>query len=387
MIVCFDCSRRTKATLDSLLESGQYRDYGEVISLAVSNLAILQDEIGRSGDLIIGTGSGTSLRNRRDAAGRGKESPEQLTGQYEHNADPAGIPAIFRLHGLQDSSPPLVDMPDDVWAIGQEIPLDRWVFGQYNRLLPAKASCRALAHLTIDEPTGVLLEEAAEQIAENAAVLGEFLARHDREHKIGRDKTLSTAFPSADKETSLQRFATQFVASVNRQGQMSGLLVDLKLVNGRGTRVTHLMLTDVGWEFAIMPNPVFDGMQERPTQKFSENERDFLLNHIARAVPVEDFAYRAVLTAIQQGADTPDAVGAALRQYVPRNAESSLSESFLSSQRSGAISRMTDLGLVERVRDGVRVSYVVTDIGRSYLQRRNGAPLGKDQSRGVSNGQ
>jgi hypothetical protein len=259
-------------------------------------------------------------------------------------------------------------MPDDIWAVGQEIPLDRWVFGQYNRLLPAKASCRALAHLVCEEPRGVLLEEAAQQIAEKAAVLGELLGRHDLEHKIGRDHKLSTAFPSVDKEASLQRFATQFVASVNSRGQVSGLLMDLKLVNSNGSGATRLKPTTVGWQFATMPNPVLDGMQETPIHKFSDDERDFLLKHIARSVPAEDFAYRAVLSAIEDGADSPDAVGLALRRYIPKSDERRMSESFASSQRSGAISRMTDLSLLQRIREGVRVSYVLTDTGRRYLQ-------------------
>jgi hypothetical protein len=49
--------------------------------------------------------------------------------------------------------------------------------------------------------------------------------------------------------------------------------------------------------------------------------------------------------------------------------EKTLSESFLASQRSGAISRMEDLRLVLRVRDGVRVFYDVTDIGERYMAR------------------
>lgn len=368
MIVCFNCSSKTKRTLDSLLESGQYEDYSEIISLAIANLAILQDEVVKSGGLVIGAEAKTDLESCKGPDQYSRQGSRQSSRGY--NRKSMMIPTIFHLDDLTDSPPPLADFPDDIWVIGQEIPLDRWIFGQYNRLLPAKASCRALAHMLLSEPKGVLLEEAAEQIAEEAAILGEFLTHHDQQNDIGRDKRLSTAFPSADKDASLRRYANQFVASVNGQGQLSGLLVDLKLVNGKGRERTRLRLTEVGWEFAIMPNPILDAMQETPTQKFSEDERGFLLNHIARSVPAEDFAYRAILTAILDGANTPDTVGAALREHVPKDAEDSLSESFLSSQRSGAISRMTDLDLVERVRDGVRVSYVMTDVGSGYLQRQ-----------------
>lgn len=370
MIVCFNCSTETKKALDFLIESGQYKDYNEAISLAIMNLAVLQEEVLKSGGVVIGADAEANSRaNERTVSfsAQGLGNPSQ---EFNLTAKPLTVPAIFQLDGLTDSPPPLADLPDDIWAIGQEIPLDRWIFGQYNKLLPAKASCRALAHLLISEPKGVLLEEAAQQIAEKAAALGDFLAHHDEQNDIARDDALSTAFPSTGKNSdkSRLRYANQFVASVNKQGQVSGLLIDLKLINSKGRKGTRLMLTEIGWQFATMPNPILDGSQETPTQKFSEDERNFLLNHIAQSVPVEDFAYRAILTAILKGENTPDTVDAALLEYVPQDTDRSLSKSFLSSQRSGAISRIADLGLVERVRDGVRVSYIATDIGEKYLQ-------------------
>ena len=45
MIVCFNCSPETKEKLDSLIKSGQYNDYSEAITLAIANLAVLQEEV------------------------------------------------------------------------------------------------------------------------------------------------------------------------------------------------------------------------------------------------------------------------------------------------------------------------------------------------------
>ena len=53
MIICFDCDHDTKAILDKLVESERYFDYGEAITSAIKNLAILQDEIGEKGFLVI----------------------------------------------------------------------------------------------------------------------------------------------------------------------------------------------------------------------------------------------------------------------------------------------------------------------------------------------
>jgi hypothetical protein len=164
------------------------------------------------------------------------------------------------------------------------------------------------------------------------------------------------------------QYASQFVASVNKEGQVSGLLFDLKLINYSGGKKPRLLLTEVGWKFAVLQNPILDNVQETPSQKFSNEEITFFLNHIALSIPAEDFAYCTILSLISESSDTPDIIDAALQKYVPQDTNRNLSKSFLSSQRSGAISRMADLGLVTRVRDGVRVSYTVTDAGKKYMQ-------------------
>jgi len=45
MIICFECSHATKEALDRLLSEGQYVDYSEVLSVAVANLVVLQNQI------------------------------------------------------------------------------------------------------------------------------------------------------------------------------------------------------------------------------------------------------------------------------------------------------------------------------------------------------
>jgi hypothetical protein len=377
MIICFNCSPETKRQLDSLLQVGQYKDYSEVISFAVMNLAVLQEEVLKAGSVVIAKNA-QAIPSSKGTRGRAKEpSATQDFGELQQMLETRTdeslvVPPIFRLDLLRDLTPPFVELPDDIWAPGQQIPLDRWIFGQFNKLLPAKVSCRGLAHLLHNQPKGVELGEAAEEIAKQAAVLGNFLARYDEQYNIGRDDAFSTAFPSNgdNSDKSRLRYANQFVASVNKQGQVSGLLIDLKLINKTGRKLARIGLTEIGWRFAVLPNPILDGVEDTPPQKFSDEERAFLLAHVARSVPIEDFAYRAILRAIMKEANTPDTIDADLLQYLTPDAAENLSKSFLSSQRSGAISRMTDLGLVERVRDGVRVSYLITDIGEKYLQNR-----------------
>ena len=162
------------------------------------------------------------------------------------------------------------------------------------------------------------------------------------------------------------RYANHFVASVTKKGKVSGLLMDLKLINSTGGNKPRLKLTETGLSFAMLQNPILDGQSFETARKFTSAERTFLLNHISNSVPAEDFAYRVALAAIDAGAGTPDKLDDALQRYVSKDTGRASTESFLNTQRSGAVSRMVDLGLIARKRSGVRVSYVVTDAGKQY---------------------
>jgi Arc/MetJ-type ribon-helix-helix transcriptional regulator len=382
LIVCFESSSRTKTQLDSLIESGQYKDYSEAISSALENLIVLQNELSGRGALIIESAEKSASLRSQQKSGKASRRSKMVQRTKRGNVKkystskaflqnvPTQVPEIFLLGNIGKPFSSPANPPGDVWTMGQNVPLERWIFGQYNRLLPVKASCRAFANLLNGKPNGVALDEAASRISEEALTLGSFLAHRDKQNGTKRDEALSTAFPSLDREIekSRLRYANQFVASINKQGKVSGLLMDLKLINHTGTKNPRLKLTEAGWGFAKLRNPVFDGDTLGTTQKFTAEERSFLLNHISSSVPAEDFAYRTILVAVDGGAQTPEKLDAALREHVSQNAGRGLTKSFLASQRSGAVSRMADLELITRERDGVKVFYVVTDLGKQYTQ-------------------
>lgn len=380
MIICFSCSPETKRQLDELLDTQQYGDYAEAISSAIGNLATIQAELGAGSHLLIGQDSSpvgeepqarerAARRSARGTAGADRSSPSDQPKQ--------GVPDLLSLSDRGDGPTPRhSNMPSDVWARGEDVPLPRWTFGQYNRLLPVKVACRGLAELSRKEPRGVTIPAAAERLALAATELGDYLASIDQRCGHSRDELLATAFPTTSETVakSRARFANQFVASVSKQGQLSGLAVDLKLLNWAPNSTSRLQLTVAGWRFALLESPILDHTIEcpgGPVLRFSDEEITFLLEHISQHVPAEAFAYRAVLDAISEGANTPSALDAALTRYGSQDGEREFSESFLASQRSGAVSRMTDLRLVERLRSGVRVEYAVTTAGRSYLDNSN----------------
>jgi len=384
MIVCFNCDTETKRKMDSLLGKDQYKDYSELIAVAISNLWLLDREVAMKGALVIGnefSPLSAGLPPKRETAkpASTKRSPAASRPQQTPDAHypPAEgkrprIPDVFLLDGVGDLSIVTLEAHKDESNAGKTVSLDHWLFGQYNKLLPAKANCRALARMAAAHKGGVPLDSAASRIAEAAALLGDYLTDHDRRYKIGRDDALSTAFPrsGSEAEKSRARYANQFVGSVNSQGQLSGLLCDYKLVALATGEPSRLLLTAPGLCLARLGNPILDGAKGEPTQKFSQEEITFLLDHIRVLVPVEDFVFRTLLNAVREGADTPEKLDEALRPLVPADSSRSLSPSFLASQRSGALSRMADLGLITRVRNGVRVTYSITDSGQDYAETR-----------------
>lgn len=385
MIICFQCSLETKEALDILVNSGHYNDYGDAISMAINNLAVLQNQISKEGILfieeenpIVSVGKPRIADDKYPVKEDNKKEDKNREINYEkmktQEESWADLPEVFRIIDDEYAPKEFAKLPADIWIKGQVIPLDRWFFGQFNKLLPAKASCRALAFMLIDNPSGVELPEAAESIANNAALLGDYLNKLDEKWDINREDAISTAFPKTgtNSNKSKLRYANQFVASINKQGQITGLLASMKLINLTLEKSNRITLTEPGWEFSRLKNPILDESQPAEVKKFSELEIQFLLRHITKNVPTEDYAYRTILVLIDEGMNTPSRIDDALKKRIPLSVGRNLSQSFLSAQRSGTISRMTDLCLIDRERDGINMSYKITSSGKDYLNNQSG---------------
>lgn len=378
MIICINCSIQTKQKMDNLLDQDHYRDYSELIALAIENQWLLDREVAAKGALVIGESTSLPVApSIPQPENISVSRPAQPHKPFNVSLPPIIrtpliIPDIFLPDGLDSLSVPKLDIQKDESNANETFTLDLWLFGQYNKLLPAKANCRAILRITAKNEYGAPLEEATQCISEAGALLGDYLADFDRRHQIGREDALATAFPRSgpNAEKGRYRYANQFVGSVNSHGKLSGLLYEYRLaglVTGDGMR---LLLTEQGMNFAKLSNPILDGWQTDLIQKFTPEEVAFLLDHIRAFVPKEEFAFRTLLKAIDGGADTPEKLNEALYTLAPNDSNRSLSPSFLASQRSGALSRMSDLGLITRERKGVRVSYIVSQQGQSFIESK-----------------
>lgn len=347
VIILFNSDTETKKMIDELLKKGEYVDVSQLIAIAIANQHVMEF-------------SESAITGRVDPGGSDrKRSPNRI------NTAIGDVPRLFRLEGPYDEIP-LVEVKPSTNQ--QEYDVSEWLFGQYNRLLPAKASCRAIINLW-QSGQSIPLEQVSARIAEQAAVLGHLLRSIDERDQVDRYDALAIAFPEEGPEAhkSRSRYQNQFVGSLSGEGELNGLLAELKLVvlDPSAERIA-LRLTDIGAQFAEMPNPILD-TPGIGGDRFSQSEIRLLLSHIEASVPREASAFKSILRGLVTGYDNPKELDAFLRDQELTSSE--FTDSFLSSQRSGAISRMTDLALVKRERDGIRVRYIATAKGQELLQR------------------
>ena len=369
MIICFTADAGAKIALDNLLNSRMYKDASEAICVSLINHDIIQREAQHNGTLQI---TRVDLSDDRSpfvqgSRRRGPHGPPRLRGPDAQSTKgggghlSVGVPEIFNIPQTKpspDEFPPIAETTDADEVTGPR----QWLFGQYNKLLPVKATLRALLNLSGSNSQGIPLDEAMRTISTEAWLLGDYLDSVDEE-RGKRETLLATAFPTTRGSGSpgQSRFANQFVLSVNAEGRATGLPIALRMIAYASGKTPRVNLTKQGATFALLENPVLDQPTDSSESKFSPDEVSFLINHIRTYVPEERSAFKIVLNALLEGATTPKG----LDGFLTRNyRDSEITSAFMSLQRSGVISRLIDLELVRRVREGTRVTYTVTESGK-----------------------
>ncbi|MFV2043985.1 MAG: hypothetical protein ACC700_12225 [Anaerolineales bacterium] len=370
MVILYQSTPETKRILDDLLATGKYKDYSEIIGLAVMNLAVLQNELEQSGSFFHDDGSAAEALANSISVSHSDTFSSKHTIRKTRADYWSGNLTLFDF-------PKKATPPKDAPSIGaadppaDQLSIDRWIFGQHNRLLPIKASCRAMANLLESDPDGLLLDKVSPDIAKSAAELGAVLRSIDNRYGLKRGDALATAFPSEGKRkhSSLDRYVSQFIGQITRDGRLTGLPADLKLLDKPARESELVILTEAGWEFALLKNPVLDKLNDDLPSSLSQEERDYLINHISSKVPVEKAAYTAIVESIRSGFNTPTQLDDALRSTMSNEKLVAFGKSFLSSQRSGAVSRMADLGILERERDGAHVKYTTLPSSDQFVEK------------------
>jgi len=237
------------------------------------------------------------------------------------------------------------------------------LWGQYNRIFPVKIVVRVLANLLKDEEAiGLTVFQPYAILA--AREIGSILKKKDREHKRKYGELLSSALPtSRDSKKTDKRFLSHFVGYLTRAGRIEGAPAALKFVNvfddSEGNQ--KIGLTQAGLTFALLDNPVLDKNDFERT--LDKKESDFYIKHVFNNLEREGEVTSTILKAIAKGESNPSKLSTALGSF-----SRGWSAEMTNTIRAGVISRSHELGLVDRIRQGVRVSYTLTEYGQEILK-------------------
>jgi len=340
MIVVSDLPERIMDEIRELVDLGRYKDVSAFIRTSVENQLILERK-------------GLSLESGRTFVPTAISSP-RTQGTHLHRFD-LGLPAKFSVRTLPN--------PD----VGTDRPVEeQWIWGQVNRLLPVKFATRVLAIEAGRTTSAVPLQPFRDRASNLARDFGLWLVRQDLRGKRRRDERLSTGFPvGKEEEKSLARFASQFIGTVGRDGKLSGALFQMRLANVEKSKGEIAVgLTAAGLRFASLNNPVFD--LHDTSAALSDDEVQFYLRHIREHVPGEVYAFRLVLSLISKEVNGPEPLDAEIAGHVGAD----WSKGLVATQRAGTISRLFELGLIEKGREGRRVTYEITQRGVQWLEER-----------------
>ena len=240
------------------------------------------------------------------------------------------------------------------------------LWGQYYRFLPVKVGVRVLLNLYTEHLPE--LRDFTEKVTNVVLPFRHQLAKLDRMDRRSFGELLSATFPTND-EKSIKRFVNQYMLHLRTSDMtLLGMMPELKLINviSDENGIVKIGLTNFGSQFALLQNPVID--LTKP-ESLSGDEINFLLSHIADNLPAEFEHMTIALKAIENGKNTREELNAALKgYYLHYHKGSEWSDTVINTMRSGLFSRLNELGLVRREKNGKYIRYQITAVGKKYVQ-------------------
>lgn len=320
--------------INRLVLSGKYRSVQDFLLAAASNQLHLEHQ-----DLLEVVVGGSSPKSTQTAGGE----------------DSRGGKIEYQLLAPDFSKVQTIAPPDPIEVASE-------LYGLWNKFFPVKITVRVLANMIKGDGEYAPLDSVQERAAEVARRLGKEIVRKEKDLGRKRGDMIATALPwKRDEFKAKSRFKTHFVGylSKNKIAGAPGALRMVNIVKKDGASV--IGLTDAGLSFAELTNPVID--KDDYSSALSQPERRFLTTHLKVELSKEANLMKSILRWIREGAKNPTAIHLKLQQNTPK-----LNETELVTLRSGVLSRMAELNLMTRTRQGLSVSYDLTEEGEEFLK-------------------
>jgi hypothetical protein len=284
------------------------------------------------------------------------ESRQKESGLASPPVAAGSSPALGRSEELRSvARGSLANLPSTETYVGPEALL----WGQTNRVLPVAVGVRVLANeLVRSGEKPIPLDDWQEEATAAAQGLRAEVEKLDIAADRGHGERWATALPKAD-HASAQRFKGQFLGAPRRDGKIAeGGAIWYGFVVFADPSNKTVTLTDAGAEWASLENPVLDVTNGSvPESTFSEAEVVFFLTHLKNKRPTE-YGFLADMAALIAAGKNRVELDEAVARLYPQWAK------YAETMRAGALGRMGDLGLLERERHGLTVSYHLTDLAK-----------------------
>lgn len=236
---------------------------------------------------------------------------------------------------------------------------DVWLWGQINRILPLKIALRNLVML-LTEDNWIELEYYRESATQFALDIGEKIQRYEESINKIRDDKISTGLPDKENYKSSDRYKFHFLAFLRNDELIDGALGVMRFVNlKKEEKKVQIGITKQGLRFAQLNNPVLDN--NNYDNSLSKEEIDFLLRHIQKYVKNEWNAIYWLLNKIGTKGTKREILNKEIEKEFKEKWNCSLA--VINTQRAGLMARMSELGLIEKVKKGIYVTYYINKLG------------------------
>lgn len=226
------------------------------------------------------------------------------------------------------------------------------LFSQYYRFLPLKCALYKIGELTAEKGGAVSIEEARTYVAEEIWPIRNQIAEWEEKNDIKKKDRKSTGFPK-DKDGSMKRYLDHYVGKVQTQkGEPAGFGHDLGYVSFQEDGMDwNVKLTLTGARFVQITNPLLNTGPNAPT--LSDEEQAFVVTTIRNELTEEYRFTKFIYNVLEKGQQESytnymDEYRDFLEDSPAISGEPS--DNSVRSHAAGAISRMVELGILERGR-------------------------------------
>lgn len=343
MRVLADLSNKTFDRIQEFVEADRYPSLQKFIAVAVENQLGLEEEA-----------PGDRSPDRKPARPVPKRPDVSLeSGSLDEWAPAEWLP------------------PHEPSEFGYEPNAGDWLWGQVNNVLAIKFVARSLLVAQVqNRESAVAAGKWLEWLRGSAQRAGRWLTSLDEDAGRNRIDAWGKSFPSPEME-SAQRFARQYAGEVQKSGRIVGALPWLGLVRWMRLESAdpgsfEIGLTENGFRFARLRNPAFDGGEAEDEGKLYADEKDFYRSTVAEASSPEREAFQCIGEILVSG----NGIAAAELRKRVGDQYSAWSRTQASTNASGALARMDDVGLLLRSNPGTaQAAYAPSEELREYLKQ------------------